>query len=195
MRTLFVAWVIGLLGCGSAPVTPSRTAPEAAATESPTEPAPVEAPVPSASKDEVEAPTTATVDPEPAREPTPEPVGATPEAPPAPSDVPGANMHVQRVSTNGVTVEDVECRTEGGGLGGLFGAVVIGKPFADHKAQLDRCVPGPERTRVRWKGAGGKMTEVKVLSPGPANACIERALTGAFSPVEGVCAASVQLGK
>jgi hypothetical protein len=94
-----------------------------------------------------------------------------------------------------VTVEDVECRTEGAGLGGLFGAVVIGKPFADHKAQLDRCVSGPHRTRVRWTGAGGKMTEVKVLSAGPANACIERTLTGAFSPVEGVCAASVDLGK
>jgi len=154
------------------------------------------APAPSASNGEDEpSPATAVV-PEPVHEPAPEPVDATPKAPPPPSDVPGANMHVQRVSTNGVSVEDVECRTEGAGLGGLFGAVVIGKPFADHKAQLDRCVSGPHRTRVRWRGVGGKMTNVEVVSAaGPANACIERALTGAFSPVEGECAASVELGR
>jgi hypothetical protein len=195
MRKMLLVLVMGLLGagCGSVPAAPSRTAPETAAAPSAAEPATTAAP--STPNEEVGEPAAADIVPEPVHDPVPEPAAAPPDAPPPPSDVPGANMHVQRVSTNGVTVEDVECRTEGAGLGGLFGAVVIGKPFADHKAQLDRCVSGPHRTRVRWKGTGGKMTEVRVLPPGPANACIERTLTGAFSPVEGVCAASVELGK
>jgi hypothetical protein len=132
---------------------------------------------------------------EPSAEPLPSaeaPVAV--EAPP--SDVPGANMHVSQVTTDGVTIEKVDCRSEGGGLGGLLGTLVIGKPFADRKAQLDRCVQGSHKTRVRWTAVGGKMTNVKVISgDNPANACIERALNGAMATVAGECAASVEIGK
>lgn len=185
--------------CGPAPTAQApTTSPEPIAVDAPEEPEAsppptAEAPVAPVSADtqpaadeageihEVSAAATAT---QPVKEPEP------------PSDVPGANMHVNRVTTDGVTIENVDCRSEGGGLGGLLGTLVIGKPFADRKSQLDRCVQGPHQTRVRWTAAGGKMTGVKVISgDSPANACIERALNGAMATVAGVCAASVEIGK
>lgn len=131
------------------------------------------------------------VESEPSAPPPPPP---PPPEPARPSDVPGANMHIQTVTINGVTVQDVECRTQGGGLGGLLGTMTVGKPFADKKAALDRCVQGRQLVRVRWEGVGGKMTKVTVLST-PDNACVVRTLNGAASTIEGVCAASIELGK
>jgi hypothetical protein len=105
-------------------------------------------------------------------------------------------MHVGRITADGTTVEDIACRTEGGGLGGLFGTLAIGKPFADRKGQLGRCVKAPHKTRVKWTAVGGKMTDVKVISgDDPVNACIERALSGAPATVAGTCAASFEIVK
>jgi hypothetical protein len=114
----------------------------------------------------------------------------------AATGVPGANMRVGRITTDGVTVEDIACKSEGGGLGGLLGSLVLGKPFADRKARLDACVKSRHKTRVRWTAANGRMTNVEVISgDNPANRCIERAMSGAPATVVGVCAASVEIGK
>jgi len=99
------------------------------------------------------------------------------------------------VTTEGVTIENVACRTGGGGLGGLLGALVIGKPFADRKGRLDQCVSGPTRIRVGWTASGGAMSKVALLSgPRSAAQCIQRALDGAMAPVAGQCAASLEIG-
>lgn len=114
----------------------------------------------------------------------------------AATGVPGANMRVGRITTDGVTVEDIACKSEGGGLGGLLGSLVLGKPFADRKARLDACVKSRHKTRVRWTAANGRMSNVEVISGAhPANACIQRAMSGAPATVNGVCAASVEIGR
>jgi hypothetical protein len=111
--------------------------------------------------------------------------------------VPGANMTVGSITTDGATVRQIACRTEGGGLGGLFGSLALGKPFADKKKALDACAKGaPHETRVRWTGKGGRMTDVHVISgEHPSNKCVERALAGSLAPVAGTCAATVDIGK
>lgn len=112
------------------------------------------------------------------------------------SGVPGANLRIASVQTNGVTVERIACRAEGGALGGLFGSLAVGKPFADKKRQLDACAKGaPHTTRVRWTEKNGRMTAVTVISGDDrSNKCIERTLTGAVATVPGTCAASVDVG-
>jgi hypothetical protein len=112
------------------------------------------------------------------------------------SGVPGANLNVASITTNGVTVEKIACKSEGG-LGGMFGSLALGKPFADKKKALDGCVKGgSKKVRVRWNAVSGKMKDVKVISaPDASNACIEKALTGAVATVPGTCAASVDVGK
>jgi hypothetical protein len=112
----------------------------------------------------------------------------------AASGVPGANVRIGSVSTNGVTVEQIACRSEG--VGGLVGSLAIGKPFADKKRQLDGCAKGsPHKARVRWTEKNGRMSDVKVISgDDPSNKCIERVLTGSVATVPGTCAASVDLG-
>jgi len=187
-----------VVGCGPAPTAQSpSTSPEPMVvapsddTAAPIAPTTAEEPV-SAQPEAPQPGEDGVIAEEPASPVADEPV----KEPEPPSDVPGANMHVSRVTTDGVTIENVDCRSEGGGLGGLLGTLVIGKPFADRKGQLDRCVQGPHKTRVRWTGAGGKITDAKVISgDSPANPCIERALNGALAPVAGVCAASVEIGK
>jgi hypothetical protein len=113
----------------------------------------------------------------------------------AESGVQGANLHIGSATLNGVTVEKVACRSNDG-IGGLFGSIAVGKPFADKKRALDACAKGaPHKTRVRWTSSHGKMTEVKVISgDDPSNRCIERALTNAPTTVGGTCAASVDVG-
>ena len=134
--------------------------------------------------------------------PKPEPDATSLDQPDAPaqvappSDVPAANLHVNSITTNGVTLENVVCRTAGGGLGSLLGTMVIGKPFVDRKSRLDRCVTNPQKTRVRWSASGGKMTNVEVISANdPANQCIAKSLEGATAIVDGECAASLEIGK
>jgi hypothetical protein len=111
--------------------------------------------------------------------------------------VPDPNLTIGRVTTNGVTVEDISCRADGS-VAAAFGSIAIGKPFAEKKKALDACVKGKShKARVRWTtSSSGRMSEVKVISgDDPSNHCIEKALRGAKTPVPGTCAASVDLGR
>jgi hypothetical protein len=106
-----------------------------------------------------------------------------------------ANLQIGSLTTNGVTVDNVTCKSSSGG-GGLLGSVAVGKPFADKKRSLDACVKGKSHTtRVRWTSRNGRMAKVEVISgDDSSNRCIEHALTGARSAVAGTCAASIDLG-
>ncbi|HEY8078580.1 MAG TPA: hypothetical protein VIF62_30830 [Labilithrix sp.] len=115
----------------------------------------------------------------------------------AASGVDGANLQIGSLTTNGVTVENIACRSSGGALGGLFGSVALGKPFADKKKALDACVKrDAHKARVRWSTSNGRMSHVEVISgDDPSNRCIERALAGARTTAPGTCAASIDLGR
>ena len=123
-----------------------------------------------------------------------------PAEPPAdaakkPDDVPGANLHIDSVNVDGVQLKDVACKTSGGGFGGLFGSLAIGAGFKERKAKLQACAPKAVESRVAWKSANNRMTDLHVTGNSPAiNRCVERALAGAPSTVAGVCAATVVHG-
>jgi hypothetical protein len=114
------------------------------------------------------------------------------------SGVPGATMHIDGISSNGMKLENVACALDpSSGLGGLFGSATLGVAFAQRKQKLDACAPkGSHTTRVRWVGKGGVMTRVTVISPPAASdACVQRAMTGAPTAVAGTCAATFRHGK
>lgn len=195
--------VVVLLGCGGAPPPqpPSAPAPEPTPTSEPTkqpEPAKTE-PTPNADTEreaqkqkDLEAQKQKDLEAQKQKDLEEQQRKAADEA----SGVPGANLRVNNVTTNGVTVEQIACKSEGGAGLGLLGSLVLGKPFADKKTALDACAKTPHKTRVRWVAKGGKMTEVKVISgDDPSNKCIERAMTGALSPVPGTCAATLEVGR
>lgn len=119
------------------------------------------------------------------------------EKPKVASDVDGANLNMTSMNVDGLLLRDISCRTEGGGIGGLFGGIALGAGFKARRAQLDACSPKETvETRVKWTGAGGRMTSVKATGKDPAvNKCVERALTGAVATIAGACAASVTHGR
>lgn len=114
-----------------------------------------------------------------------------------PEDVPGANLSMASMDVDGLTLKDIACRTEGGGIGGLFGGIALGAGFKAKKAQLDACSPNAAKeTRVRWTGVSGRMTKVEASGPdAKTNKCVERALTNAVATTSGLCAATVVHGK
>lgn len=190
-----LALLCSAAACASTPPAQSAASPEPTIVERADEPPPISTPTETAEPtSESELPKAAPTESAPTRDP--EATAPVPEADePPPSDVPGSNLHVGTITTDGVTIENVACRSEGGGLGGLLGTLVIGKPFADRKSRLDQCVSGPQKTRVRWSTANGRMANVQVISgDNPANACIKRALEGAVATVAGECAASLEIG-
>lgn len=146
------------------------------------------------------ATTVATVDTPPPPAPTATPTAAptTTEAPvsePAPTDVDAPNLTMTSMTVDGVELSDIACHTQGEGLGGFFGGLAVGAGFKARKAQLDACSKSPVETRVKWIGAGGRMTQIHA-SGGRAsvNRCVERALRGAVATTSGPCAATVKHG-
>ncbi len=123
----------------------------------------------------------------------------TPPAPPAaePDEVEGANLRMSGMTADGVQLSNIQCRTEGGAVGGLFGGLTVAAGFKARKAQLDACAPkGGAETRVTWTATGGHMTRVKASGPdAKVNRCVERTLTSAPAVLEGACAATVRHGK
>lgn len=111
------------------------------------------------------------------------------------SGVPGANLRMERLASGSTVVQQVACRTDGGLGGGLFGAIALVQPFQERQAKLSTCGKARD-VRVRWKSNAGRMADVKVISAADAsNGCVERALTGAAAPIDGMCAATVKAGK
>ncbi len=96
-----------------------------------------------------------------------------------PSDVEGANLHMTGMNVDGIALDDVACKLQDPNVGGILGGIVLGAGFKSKKAALDGCSKGvTTRTRVRWTGQGGRMTNIKAAGKDAAtNRCVERALT------------------
>lgn len=118
-------------------------------------------------------------------------------APKPADDVEGANLTMGGVQADGVRLKNIACKTKGSALGGLFGGITVVAGFKSRKARLDACSPKEiAETRVKWTSAGGRMMKIHAVgASGARNACVEKALAGALSTVEGVCAATLLHGR
>jgi len=111
--------------------------------------------------------------------------------------LPGANLNIDSVTVNDVEVKALSCKTQGSGLGGLFGSLTLTAGFGERKAQLDACAPdGKTETTVHWHQRGGRITKVKAEGPNAdRNKCVERALQGAPATQDAECKGTVTHGK
>lgn len=105
--------------------------------------------------------------------------------------VANANITIGSIAVNGVTINDLECRSQGGGFGSLLAGPAFVKTIAKRKRKLMACSSEGE-VRLRWKAKGGRLTDLEAKGSTPAiEACIVKALKGAKSTVEGTCAATL----
>lgn len=116
---------------------------------------------------------------------------------PRASDVPGANLSVGQLEADGLVTKNIECKSEGSGGGlGLLGMVLVTAWMSPLKKALDACASGGEtETRVVWRAAGGKVTEIQAKGDAKVKACVEKALRPGKPVFEGHCAATVVHGK
>ncbi len=112
-----------------------------------------------------------------------------------PEIIPGANLHVEQMSGNGMSLKDIACKTDG--MAGMFGAMALVASFSPKKAQLDACSPKKKsEVTVFWTNKNSTMTDIHAKGPDAAqNKCVERALTGSKVAMPGTCAATVLIGK
>jgi hypothetical protein len=116
-------------------------------------------------------------------------------APAAPSDVAGANLTVASASSGGLAITDVACKTPAPADAAAAGPA-IAAALAKKKPALDACAPGGGQARVRWTASGGKVSQAEAKSgDAKVEACVAKALKGLAGAPDGVCAATVPLGK
>lgn len=107
------------------------------------------------------------------------------------SKVPGANLRIGSATVNDLTVDELECRVDGGGLG-LLGNLALVGALAERKKKIDACGESGTRVDVTWTAAGGKIT--KAQGEGKAGSCVAKVLQKLSSPVDGECAATIVIG-
>lgn len=107
------------------------------------------------------------------------------------SKVPGANLRVGSATVNGLTVESLECRVEGGGAG-LMGNMALLAALAERKAKIDKCGANGTVVEVRWTATGGKIS--KADGVGSEGACVAKVLAKLSTPLDGECAGMIVLG-
>jgi hypothetical protein len=107
------------------------------------------------------------------------------------SKVPGANLQIGSATVNGLTVESLECRVEGGGMG-VLGNMTLIAALAERKAKIDKCGAKGTVVEVTWTAAGGKIT--KATGVGSEGACVAKVLEKLSTPVDGECAGMIVLG-
>lgn len=105
--------------------------------------------------------------------------------------VPGANLRIGSATVDGLTLEELECRVEGGGLGLLGNMALIGA-LAKRKSSIDKCGKKGTLVEVTWTAAGGKIT--KSEGTGREGECVAKLLKKLSTPVDGECAATIVLG-
>ena len=119
-----------------------------------------------------------------------------PPAATAPPDVDGVNLTMSKIEADVLVLEDLTCKVDGGLASGLLGGLALVAGMKTRKTQLDACSPSAIETRVKWVSAGGRMTHVRAGGASArVNECVERALTGAPSPADATCAATVHHGR
>jgi hypothetical protein len=107
------------------------------------------------------------------------------------SKVPGANLRIGEATVDGLTIEQLECRVEGGGMGLLGNLALIGA-LAERKAKIDECGKKDARVEVTWTATGGKITKAEGV--GREGECVAKVLKKLATPVDGECAATIVLG-
>jgi hypothetical protein len=107
------------------------------------------------------------------------------------SKVPGANLQVGSATVNGLTVESLECRVEGGGVG-LMGNMALLAALAERKTAIDKCGAKGTLVEVTWTATGGKITKAEGV--GSEGACVAKVLKKLSTPVDGECAGTIVLG-
>lgn len=105
--------------------------------------------------------------------------------------VPGANLRIGSATVDGLTLEGLECRVEGGGLGLLGNMALIGA-LAQRKASIDKCGKKGTLVEVTWTAASGKITKAEGV--GSEGECVAKVLKKLSTPVDGDCAATIVLG-
>jgi hypothetical protein len=107
------------------------------------------------------------------------------------SKVPGANLRIGSATVDGLTLDGLECRVEGAGLGLLGNMALIGA-LAKRKSSIDKCGTKGTLVEVTWTAAGGKIT--KAAGTGKEGECVAKLLKKLATPVDGECAATIVLG-
>jgi hypothetical protein len=107
------------------------------------------------------------------------------------SKVPGANLRVGSATVNDFTVESLECRVEGGGVG-LMGNMALLAALAERKTAIDKCGAKGTLVEVTWTASGGKI--IKAEGTGSEGACVAKVLKKLSTPVDGECAGTIVLG-
>ncbi|MCA9699363.1 MAG: sel1 repeat family protein [Myxococcales bacterium] len=104
--------------------------------------------------------------------------------------VPGANLRVGSASVDGLTVNDLQCRVQGGA--GMLGSLAVISALSKRKAKIDRCGPAGTVAEIHWVAAGGKISSAD--GEGEVGACVAKVLQKLTIPFDGECAAGVVLG-
>ena len=107
----------------------------------------------------------------------------------------GANLSMGSLEADGVRLERVSCKVDGGL--GLVGALVLAAGFSKRRSQIDACSPSSvARTSVAWTAAGGTIAKITAGgSDARVNRCVEKALLGAPAPMPATCVATVVHGR
>lgn len=191
MKYAFV--LIALLGCGadSSNVTNPTVEPEAnrpAPSQTASEPTPT-AVVSATAQPSASASATATATAVASVAPT-----ATASAAPAgPAPLEGANINIASFGADGLSLKDISCKAEGGGLGGLLGSMTIAAGLSKRKAALDKCGKGETRAHIWQKG--GKVTKAEIVGESKNGPCVQKALVGAPATVDSECLLTVAHGQ
>jgi hypothetical protein len=112
-------------------------------------------------------------------------------APAQTSKIPDANLQIGSATVNGFTVESLECRVEGGGMG-LLGNMALLAALAERKTAIDKCGAKGTVVEVTWTASGGKITTAE--GTGSEGACVAKVLEKLSTPMDGECAGTIVLG-
>jgi hypothetical protein len=129
----------------------------------------------------------------PTAAPTTSPSASATAAPPGPAPLEGANVNIGAFAADGLSLKDISCKSDAGGLGGLLGSMTIAAGLSKRKAALDACGKGETRAHVWQKG--GKVTKAEILGDSKAGPCVKKALLGAPATMDAECLLTIVHGR
>jgi hypothetical protein len=108
--------------------------------------------------------------------------------------LPDANLTIGAITSDGLSLKDIACKTEG--RVGLLGTLVVVGGLSKRKDKLDACHKGETETQVHFWQSGGKISKAEALGPdAKVNKCVEKAVLGAPSSMDSECFATIIHGK
>ncbi len=114
-------------------------------------------------------------------------------APAGPAPLEGANINIGAFAADGLSLKDISCKSDGGGLGGLLGSMTVAAGLSKRKAALDKCGKGETRAHIWQKG--GKVTKAEVVGDSKSGPCVQKALVGAPATMDSECLLTVVHGQ